>query len=131
MCEVKRGDEEVERRCEDTDSDHHGEVLERVGNESCIVDAQSHTESHDRSHERRDEHGADDDGNAVDVESDRCDDDGEEEDVDVRSAEIDIASDIFFGLENVEMVAEVGELEQIVPNGFGVLMEASFVCHLR
>ena len=55
---------------------------------------ESHTESDDRAHERRYEHCADDHGYGVHIQPDGGDHDSHEQDVDVRSAERNIAAHI-------------------------------------
>ena len=73
MTFAHRGYEEVEGRCEHTESCSHDQVAKRPLYQFEVLDSYSETYADDWAHEWGYEHCADDYGSGVGVESERCD----------------------------------------------------------
>ena len=88
MLQGKRRYDEVQRGSQYGHNDHYKEVFQGILQQICIIGAETESEADDRSHKRGNEHRAYDDRDGVDVQTYRCDNDGADEDYDVRSSEI-------------------------------------------
>ena len=106
-------EEEEDGRGQNADDDHHAVVLQGVFHQIGVFGAQTQAKAQDGTHHGRDQHGADDDGDGVDVQAHRGDDDGAGQDKDVGAFEGDILADRGAGVLVVDLVGEMDELFQV------------------
>ena len=74
---AQRRQQEVEGGSQQADNHHHQQVANRLAQQFHVVDTHRKAHPVDRSHQGGNQHGADDDGGGVDIQSHRSDDDGE------------------------------------------------------
>ena len=94
----QRGDQEIERGREHADGRCHEIVPDGAFQKVEIADTYAQSHADDGAHQGRNEHGADDDGRGVDVESERGDEDGEHQNPQVGAMECDATADLSDGL---------------------------------
>ena len=107
VAQVERSEQEVEQRGHKAYRYHHKQVLHRCLHQLHVVGAQAESHTEDGAHQGRYEHGADDDGDGVHIESDGGDDHGNHENPGVRPAEIDVAADGLLGQGGIDVVVQV------------------------
>ncbi len=114
MAFAYRGNEEVESRCEYTESCCHHQIAHGAFDKLVVMNADTETYPDDRAHEWRYEQGADNDCRGVGVESQRRDEDGQNKDYDIGAAKRHAVANILLRiLLRYQEVAEIEVLGEI------------------
>ena len=96
-CASPRGrEEEIDHCGEHTDGRGHGEVAPGTLQQLQVADAHGQAHADDGSHERRHEHGADNHRRGIDIQAQRGDEYGEDENPQRRATETDAFADFLY-----------------------------------
>lgn len=89
-------------------------MSERLADKMVVLYGQTETKTQYRPHDGRDEHGADDDRNAIHIQSYRSNNDGTDKNEHIGTLEMDIAANSLTGALTVEVVGHINQTPYFV-----------------
>ena len=89
-------------------------MSERLPDKMVVLYGQSETKTQYRPHDGRDEHGTDDDGNAIHIQSYRSNDDGTDKNEHIGTLKPDVVADCLTGALTVEVVGHIDQPQYFI-----------------